>query len=210
MNDEEINAEMKKYTDALEKLKYEAWDEGCKKCDEIAAGDMDKYDEIYNETVQKYFEQAKEKCHNIAMECLNKILTPELKVFIKNLCLDRLNYPDDPVFYKLFGDYPQIGDRVSSDEVKAEGFGDLCDMNDICFHENSCWLIEKDIDGKIWWEIERLYEPSEEEILENRKRMRAFSNAKRFIAKSDKLSEKDKEEMFNLLNKIVPSHTLKF
>ena len=208
MNDEEIKAEMQKYTDALAKLKYEAYNEAWKKIEEESAGDNEKVNAIFHEIMHSYFGRAKEQCHNIAMECLNKILTSELKVFIKNLCLDRLHYPDDPAFYKMFGEYPKVGDKIKTEEAYALGFDD--DMRDTLDHENSCYIWETWINGERWWEITDLHEPSEKEIIENRKQMKALSDAKRMISTNEKLSEENKEELFNLLNQINPSHSFKF
>ena len=67
MKDEEIKAEMEKYTEAL-KQKFKGFD----------------YDPDDEEKKAEFFRQAKENAHKVAIECLNKILTPELKIFIIN------------------------------------------------------------------------------------------------------------------------------
>ena len=64
MKDEEIKAEMEKYTEAL-KQKFKGFD----------------YDPEDEEKKEEFFRQAKENAHKVAIECLNKILTPELKIF---------------------------------------------------------------------------------------------------------------------------------
>ena len=63
----------------------------------------------------------REKLHYLAMECINKILPLELKIFVKNLCANTLGYPDEPIFYKAFGDNPKVGDRISKTELEQKG-----------------------------------------------------------------------------------------
>lgn len=103
MNDEEIKIEMEKYTTALKQGKMECFE---------------KWDGEDESVLEDMLAQAKEEAHKIAIECLNKILTPELKIFIKNLSLDRLQYPDEPIFYKVFGNYPEVEDKISFNDIK--------------------------------------------------------------------------------------------
>jgi hypothetical protein len=188
MNDEEIVAEMAKYTEALKKEKENADKLACETEDE---------DKMYD-----YYKQAKEKVHNIAMECLNKILTPELKVFVKNLCLDRLQYPDDPLFYEMFGDYPEVGDKISDDEIKKKNI-DIWTIRDEWDHEGSCFIIDEEIDGKTYWVIKDLNESSDTESRDRRRRLRAMSGYKRFVIAKNNKSET--ETMFKFLNEMFPA-----
>ena len=192
MKDEEIKAEMAKYTEALKKDRPDLFD-NCNTDDE---------DEL-----QECWQKTKEDAHKIAMECLNKILTPELKVFVKNLCLDRLQYPDDPIFYKVFGDQPQVGDKISEDELKKLGitWSEFSSYAyDIWMQENSCFIWEKEIDGRKYWVIEDLYETDSEETKERREWLKNSSRLKRELAKFSNDNEVDVSKIFDLLNKATP------
>ena len=102
---------------------------------------------------------AKDNVHKAAMECLDKILTPELKVFVKNLCFNRLSYPDEPIFYRMFGDYPEVGDKVSKSELVEKGV-DLQEIDrlyDTWFSEGT-WIEKEEIEGEIFYVIHDLQE----------------------------------------------------
>ena len=194
MMNEDIKAEMEKYTEALEKEKYDA-------LKKITESDEDTF-----ERREFFFKPAREKVHSIAMGCLDKILTPELKVFVQNLSLDRLGFPDDPLFYKIFGNYPQVGDKVSEEEIKAQGidlwkFEDARSMWD---YEGSCFVWDKEINGKKYWVIEDLNELDEEQIEAKREWLKKSSQLKRSLAKITQLDSSIKEEIFDLLEKTVP------
>ena len=187
MKDEEIKAEMEKYTEAL-KQKFKGFD--------------------YNEDEEKkeeFFRQAKENAHKVAIDCLNKILTPELKVFIKNLCLYRLDYPDEPVFYKVFGEYPTEGDFVSYEEIEKQGINSGYFVDEIgCVWDNefSCGAFYEKKDGKEGCSIVFLPNQDEETTKQRREWIKQTYRLKRSLDSNPSISDKDKSELFNLLDKV--------
>lgn len=92
--------------------------------DELKAK-TDNYEGIMNEWGGYFFYEkhleVRENLHKSAMECINNILSPELKIFLKNLCSNKLGYPDEVIFYKVFGDDPEIGQSVSRKELEEKG-----------------------------------------------------------------------------------------
>ncbi len=86
---------------------------------------LNKYDELLDEWGDCFFYEkhieVREKLHESAMECINKILSPELKVFLRNLCSNKLGYPDEVIFYKAFGDEPEVGQSVTKFELEQKG-----------------------------------------------------------------------------------------
>lgn len=85
----------------------------------------DLYEGILNEWGTSFFYEkhikVRDDLHRTAMTCLNKFLPPELKIFLKNLCSNQLGYPDEMIFYKVFGDDPEIGKSVSKAELEKKG-----------------------------------------------------------------------------------------
>ena len=167
MTDEKMTIEMEKYTKALKEEK-----------------DLSLFDEKKYEYCGEFLDEAKEKAHKIAIECLDNILTPELKVFIRNLCLNKLGYPDEPIFYKIFGDYPKNGDRVSEESLAEKGIS----LEDYYEHEN-IWYFEGNytklevIDGKTYIVLEELSDYSPEadsdqalEVLRQKQKVQDFVN----------------------------------
>lgn len=92
--------------------------------DELAAKPK-RYNDIEDEWGSYFFYEkhieVREKLHACAMECINKILPPELKVFLRNLCSNKLGYPDEVIFYKAFGDEPEVGQSVTKSELEQKG-----------------------------------------------------------------------------------------
>ena len=158
--------EMEKYTDALKNEK-----------------DPTLFDEKKYEYYGDFLDDAKEKAHKVAIECLDKVLTPELKVFVRNLCLNKLGYPDEPTFYRIFGDYPKTGDRVSEEELAEKGIS-FHDYDEHVDHWNleGNWTKVEVIDGKKYIILEELRDYSPEtfsdEALES---LRQKQKAKNFI-----------------------------
>ncbi|MBP5436638.1 MAG: hypothetical protein J6Y30_01510 [Treponema sp.] len=114
---------------------------------------LNKYDELLDEWGDCFFYEkhieVREKLHESAMECINKILSPELKVFLRNLCSNKLGYPDEVIFYKAFGDEPEVGQSVTKLTLEQKGI----DVNEF----------EKMID--YWaWEGNRVYKQTIEGI----------------------------------------------
>jgi len=173
MKDEEMIKEMEKYTIALKTEK-----------------DPSLFDENKYEYYGDFLDDAKEKAHKIAIECLNKILTPELKVFIRNLCLNKLGYPDEPLFYRIFGDYPKIGDRVSEEELAEKGIS-IHDYDEHVDH----WILEgnytkeEEIDGKKYIILEDLRdyspEPDPDDAIEGLRQKQKAQDFIKHIINSD-------------------------
>ena len=187
MNDEEIKAEMEKYTEAL-KAKFNGFDYN---------DDEDKKEE--------FFQQAKENAHKVAIDCLNKILTPELKIFIKNLCLDRLDYPDEPIFYKVFGDYPSEGDFVSYEDIEKLEIAPSYFIDEIACvwnEEFSCGVFDEKKDGKSGCEIAFIPKQDEETTKQKRQWLKQLYKLKRSFAANQSISDQEKTELFNLLDKV--------
>ena len=165
--------EMEKYTIALKTEK-----------------DPSLFDENKYEYYGDFLDDAKEKAHKIAIECLNKILTPELKVFIRNLCLNKLGYPDEPLFYRIFGDYPKIGDRVSEEELAEKGIS-IHDYDEHVDH----WILEgnytkeEEIDGKKYIILEDLRdyspEPDPDDAIEGLRQKQKAQDFIKHIINSD-------------------------
>ncbi len=163
MTNQEIIEEMNKYTETLEQQKneflYGNWAENVS-------------DEEFADKLIDELDKAKQKIHKTAMECLDKILTSELKVFVRNLCFNQLGYPDEPIFYKMFGEYPQIGDKVSEEELKERGIN----IEQIKNQYLNYWglngndVVETEIDGKKYFQINRLEEDSFEQITDETKK----------------------------------------
>ncbi len=125
----------------------------------------------------KYLCDQKEKAYGIAMDCLDKILSPELKVFIRNLCYNKLGYPDEPLFYKMFGKYPEVGDKVSLDELTERGIDKGEAEKWVAnwrLEEN--WIEKELIDGKEFFVIKALFEMEDENIEEKWEDIRAMES----------------------------------
>ena len=153
MKDEEIKALMNKYTEAIS---YDVL-EGIH-----SPEDYEKYEVSDDEWAQeKFVAKKRDEAHKIAIEVLDKILTPELKVFIRNLSLNRLGYPDDPVFYKIFGDFPQVGDKVSETAIKKMGLNFDLSSYDLWAHEGN-FITKEVIDGETYYVIDYLEETEED------------------------------------------------
>lgn len=154
MKDEEIKTLMNKYTEAISYNVLEGIH---------SPEDDDKYEVSDDEFAQEnYVAKKREEAHKLAIEVLDKILTPELKVFIRNLCLNRLGYPDDPYFYKVFGDYPQVGDKVSKRSLIEKGlYVDNLDELDLWVHEGN-FISKEEIDGETYFVIDRLEETEDD------------------------------------------------
>lgn len=97
-----------------------------KKYNEKLKEKIEAYDRIYwNEWGGDFFYEkhleVRENLQKTAMECINSVLSPELKIFLKNLCSNKLGYPDEVIFYKAFGENPEIGKSVSREELEQKG-----------------------------------------------------------------------------------------
>ena len=153
MKEEEIKALMNRYTEAISYNVLEGIH---------SPEDDEKYEVSDDELAQeKFVAKKRDEAHKIAIEVLDKILTPELKVFIRNLCFNRLGYPDDPVFYKIFGDFPQVGDKISESALKKMGLNFDLSSYDLWAHEGN-FITKEVIDGETYYVIEYLEESEED------------------------------------------------
>ncbi len=190
MNDEKMKKIMKKYTESLKEEK-----------------DISKFDEKKFEFIGDFLDAAKAKAHRVAIECLDDILTPELKIFIRNLCLNKLGYPDEPLFYKIFGDYPENGTKVSEEELAEKGIklNDFYEYYEIWNFEGN-YVEEKQIDGKKYLVLEELSDYSPEVAsdiaLKELRRSEHFQKFINHINNTD-WGEKEKEEIIKNVNDLA-------
>lgn len=194
MTGEEVIEEMNKYTEILEQSRKE-----------FLYG-TDFSDDETADRMLNALDESKHNIHKAAIECLNKILTPELKVFVRNLCFNQLGFPDEPIFYKMFGEYPQVGDRVSEKKLEEQGINPEKIKNEYFDYWGPSGndVIETTIGGKKYFEIDYLGEGSDEKISdETKEQLRALSEARKIVSekiKSDKTSDSDKEEYRKIRN----------
>lgn len=184
MTGEEIIEEMNKYTQIIQDEKSKAFDRMC------------------NQEPPDVIDEAKDNIHKAAIECLNKILTPELKVFVRNLCYNTLGYPEEPIFYKAFGDYPEEGDKVSLEELKEKGV-DISKLegykDEIWFYEGN-WIEKEEIDGKEYYVIKGLC-PNAEDMEEKRNANKLIYLLKKNLNQiKDKKTVKQIQEIANKID----------
>lgn len=123
-------------------------------------------------------------------------------MFVRNLCLDRLGYPDDPEFYRIVGDCPQVGDKISVESLAEKGITNWAPYDDeLLIHENVFINMEK-IDGKDYYVIESMNEASEGDAEEKIKSLRGSQmvlEVKKWLAKENKsLDQKSMDTLDNL------------
>ena len=192
MNAEEI---MQEYTNTLKK-KYQNYE------------NFDLSDENEKEWF-RHLDEEKEKIHSVAITSLSKILTPELKVFVRNLCYNKLGYPDEPVFYEVFGDYPEVGDRVEVAELEKKGINQkaFCDLLETWEIEGN-WIDTETFEGKEYYVIKSLYEMYDEPSEEKLKRLRGIEKIKkRLLDNKNTLRDGEKfEEINKMLDSMIPKN----
>ena len=192
MNAEEI---MQEYTNTLKK-KYQNYE------------NFDLSDENEKEWF-RHLDEEKEKIHSVAIAFLSKILTPELKVFVRNLCYNKLGYPDEPVFYEVFGDYPEVGDRVEVAELEKKGINQkaFCDLLETWEIEGN-WIDTETFEGKEYYVIKSLYEMDDEPSEEKLKRLRGIEKIKkRLLDNKNTLRDGEKfEEINKMLDSMIPKN----
>ncbi|MCR5621763.1 MAG: hypothetical protein K6G18_07885 [Treponema sp.] len=198
MKDEEIKALMNKYTEAISFNTLEGIH---------SPEDSEKFKRYENMEMEDCVALKRKEAHKIAIEVLDLILTPELKVFVRNLCLDRLGYPDDPEFYRIVGDYPQVGDKISVESLAEKGITNWTPNDDeLLLHENVFIDIEK-IDGKDYYVIKSMNEASEgdaDEKVECLRNSQMASEVKRLLARENKSLEQKAMNTLDRLEKDVP------
>ena len=198
MKDEEIKALMNKYTEAISFDTLEGIH---------SPEDDEKFKCYENMEMADYVALKRKEAHKIAIEVLDKILTPELKVFVRNLCLDRLGYPDDPEFYRIIGDYPQVGDKISVESLAEKGITNWAPYDDeLLIHEGNFINLEK-IDGKDYYVIESMNEEREgdaDEKIESLRNSHMASEVKRLLAKENKTLEQKAQDTLDRLENDAP------
>lgn len=179
MSNEEI---MNQYTEALM----------CKFKNRPQRTDFDSVNDFFI-----YLCEQKENAYSIAMDCLDKILSPELKVFVRNLCYNKLGYPDEPIFYKIFGKYPKVGDKVSVDDLVERGF-DIKEIEEwvLKWSQETNYVEKETLDGKNFFVIKSLFEMEDENVDEKFKNVRAMEEIEKLMTSvGDKEFPKDADEL---------------
>lgn len=198
MKDEEIKALMNKYTEAISYNTLEGIH---------SPEDDEEFKRYENMEMADYVALKRKEAHKIAIEVLDKILTPELKVFVRNLCLDRMGYPDDPEFYRIVGDYPQVGDKISVEFLAKKGITNWAPCDDeLLIHEGTFINFGK-IDGKDYYVIESMNEEREgdaDKKIESLRNSHMASEVKRLLAKENKTLEQKAMDTLDRLENDAP------
>lgn len=145
--------------------------------------------------------KARDNLHKKAMECLNKVLTPELKIIFKNFCTNKLGYPDEVIFYKVFGDEPEIGKSISKTELEEKGI----DINEFeKMVDYWCWegnIVEKETVGENdYYYLNALCErPNITTELEE-ERLKASVALKSEILNNNRISEADQDKFIQYID----------
>lgn len=189
--------------------------------DEIIKNYIDKlekksstYTEILDDWGTSFFYEKhiveREKIHTAAMECINKLLPSELKIFLRKLCDNKLGYPDEVIFYKAFGDNPEIGQFISKKELEQKGidikqFEELIDI----------WRLEGTVvekEGEELYYLDSLCERANMTSSEELERLNASVELKYAIFQKTNMSleEQEKYEQYvdDLLLGITPKRMI--
>lgn len=183
-------------------------DQIAKKYKEELKRKTDFYEVIMNEWGVDFFYEkhieVREDLHAKAMECINKILPPELKIFLKNLCSNKLGYPDEPIFYKAFGDNPEVGQSVSKEELEQKGI-DIKEFEEMlnywAFEEN--YVSKQSDNGADYYYLESLCERADVTSEEEKERLNASVELKLAIIWQSKLSDDEKEEYIHYVDDLL-------
>ena len=186
MNNEEIT---KEYTAELNK-KY------------------DNYMSIFDEWGSNFFYEKhiieREKLHIKAIDCINKILPPELKIFIRNLCANRVGYPDEIVFYKAFGNSPEAWTKVSKEELQKKGI-DITEFEGLI----ETWGLEgtsvkkETVDNKEYYVLEYLCERQDFTSLEELNKLNASIKLKEAICLKTNMTDDEKQECIEHIDTLL-------
>ena len=171
-------------------------------------GKYDDYMGIFDEWGTDFFDEkhifVREKLHLMAMDCINKILPPELKIFVRNLCSNHLGYPDEVIFYKLFGNNPEIGKKVTKEDFEKNGVDSkkIEELIEMWGLEGN--LVGKEtVDGKEYFILEDLCErqnfTSEEEL----ERLEASVKLKEAIFQKTNMNYDERMEYVNYINTLL-------
>lgn len=146
----------------------------------------------------------RENMHTIAMECINKLLPPELKIFLRNLCDNKLGYPDEIIFYKAFGDNPEIGKSVSKLELEQNGIDttEFDKMIEIWGLEGT--FVEKQtIDGEDFYYLDSLCERADITSEEELERLNASVELKYSIRQKTNMSMDEQDKYIQYVNDLL-------
>ncbi len=146
----------------------------------------------------------REKLHYLAMECINKILPLELKIFVRNLCANTLGYPDEPIFYKAFGDNPKVGDRISKTELEQKGIDtkEFEKLLEIWMLEGNC--VEKQtIDNEEFFYLEELCERADITSEEELERLNASVELKHVIFQKTDIPTEEQEKYIQYVDDLL-------
>ncbi len=166
------------------------------------------YDKIDNEWggyffYEKHIEE-REKLHATAMECINKLLSPELKVFLRNLCSNKLGYPDEVIFYKAFGDNPEVGKSVSKSELEQKGIDvtEFEKMLDYWNWEGNC-VEKQNSNGEDYYYLDSLCERADVTSEEEKERLNSSVELKLAIIEKAEQVNEDPEKYLMLIDDIL-------
>ena len=151
----------------------------------------------------------REKLHYLAMECINKILPLELKIFVKNLCANTLGYPDEPIFYKAFGDNPKAGDRISKTELEQKGIDikEFDEMIEIWGLEGT--FVEKQyVDSEEFYYLEDLCEQKDFTSTEELRRLNASVELKNAIFQRTDMSIDEQDKYIQYIDTLLFSRNV--
>ena len=166
------------------------------------------YEEIMNEWGTCFFYEkhikVREGLHTKAMECINKLLSPELKIFLRNLCDNKLGYPDEVIFYKAFGDNPELGRSVSKKELEEKGI----DINEFDKYIDY-WGLEgnivgkQNIDGVDYYFLDSLCERADITSAEEYERLNASVALKQAILDKTNMSIEEQDEYIQYIDDLL-------
>lgn len=183
-------------------------DEILKEYKQELATKADKYVGILNEWGSNFFYEKhielRENLHAIAMESINKILPSELKIFLKNLCSNKLGYPDEPIFYKAFGDNPEVGQSVTKAELEQKGI-DVTEFEKM--REWWGWegnYVDKQIvDGMDVYYLDSLCERADVTSEEEKERLNASVELKLAIRWKTELSMEEQDKYIGFIDDLL-------
>ncbi|MCR5763440.1 MAG: hypothetical protein K6G00_08685 [Treponema sp.] len=173
-------------------------------------GKYDDYMGIFNEWGTDFFDEkhlfVREKLHLMAMDCINKILLPELKIFVRNLCSNHLGYPDEVIFYKLFGNNPEIGKKITKEDFERNGIDSekIEELIEMWGLEGN-FVGKETVDGKEYFILEDLCERQNLTSSEELERLEASIKLKEAIFQKTNMNYDERVEYVNYINTLLGS-----
>ncbi len=186
MNTEEI---IKKYTDELEKKSSNYM------------GIMDEWGTSF--FYEKHILE-REKLNSTAMECINKLLPPELKIFLRKLCDNKLGWPDEVIFYKAFGDNPEVGKSVSKSELEQKGI-DTVEFDKMIeiWNLEGTFVEKQTIESEIYYYLDELGEQADITSEEELERLNASVELKHAIFQKTNMPMDEQEKYIQYVNDLL-------